>query len=119
LLSVSVIRFGSGYWLLAIGYWLFAKRLSAACSSAARRLTAAFPMVNGLKFDIALTRQRVVCLKGHRSLISRHDRKVGFLVFPEFQILDLTGPLAAFEMPGRRVTPKPYQLHVLSESGGP
>jgi transcriptional regulator GlxA family with amidase domain len=46
-------------------------------------------------------------------------RKVGFLVFPEFQILDLTGPLAAFEMPGRRLTPKPYQLHVLSESGGP
>jgi transcriptional regulator GlxA family with amidase domain len=45
-------------------------------------------------------------------------RKVGFLVFPEFQILDLTGPLAAFEMPGRSVRPNPYQLQVLSESGG-
>jgi transcriptional regulator GlxA family with amidase domain len=46
-------------------------------------------------------------------------RKIGFLVFPEFQILDLAGPLAAFEMPARNVMPKPYQLHVVSESGGP
>ena len=45
-------------------------------------------------------------------------RKIGFLVFPEFQILDLTGPLAAFEMPTRYVVPKPYRLQVLSESGG-
>jgi transcriptional regulator GlxA family with amidase domain len=45
-------------------------------------------------------------------------RKIGFLVFPEFQILDLTGPLAAFEMPGRSMVPKPYRLQVLSESGG-
>jgi transcriptional regulator GlxA family with amidase domain len=45
-------------------------------------------------------------------------RKIGFLVFPEFQILDLTGPLAAFEMPGRSMAPKPYRLQVLSESGG-
>src|ERR1700745_290862 len=45
-------------------------------------------------------------------------RKTAFLVFPEFQILDLTGPLAAFEMPGRNMVPKPYRLQVLSESGG-
>lgn len=45
-------------------------------------------------------------------------RKIGFLVFPEFQILDLTGPLAAFEMPTRNAVPKPYRLEVLSESGG-
>lgn len=45
-------------------------------------------------------------------------RKIGFLVFPEFQILDLTGPLAAFEMPTRNMSPKPYRLQVLSESGG-
>ena len=45
-------------------------------------------------------------------------RKIGFLVFPEFQILDLTGPLAAFEMPGRNRVPKPYRLQVVSESGG-
>jgi transcriptional regulator GlxA family with amidase domain len=45
-------------------------------------------------------------------------RKIGFLVFPEFQILDLTGPLAAFEMPARNLVPKPYRLEVVSESGG-
>jgi len=45
-------------------------------------------------------------------------RKIGFLVFPDFQILDLTGPLAAFEMPGRTIKPNPYELRVLSESGG-
>jgi transcriptional regulator GlxA family with amidase domain len=46
-------------------------------------------------------------------------RKIGFLVFPHFQILDLTGPMAAFEMPGRTLKPNPYQLQVLSEVGGP
>jgi len=46
-------------------------------------------------------------------------RKIGFVVFPQFQILDLTGPLAAFEMPGRSITPDPYDLQVLSELGGP
>jgi transcriptional regulator GlxA family with amidase domain len=45
-------------------------------------------------------------------------RHIAFLVFPEFQILDLTGPLAAFEMPTRTVRPAPYRLHVLSELGG-
>jgi transcriptional regulator GlxA family with amidase domain len=45
-------------------------------------------------------------------------RKIGFFVFPEFQILDLSGPLAAFEMPGRNMVPKPYRLQVVSESGG-
>ena len=45
--------------------------------------------------------------------------KIGFLVFPDFQILDLSGPLAAFEMPGRALRPGPYQLQVLSELGGP
>src|SRR5258707_13047464 len=46
-------------------------------------------------------------------------RKIGFVVFPQFQILDLTGPLAAFEMPGRSITPNPYDLQALSELGGP
>jgi transcriptional regulator GlxA family with amidase domain len=45
-------------------------------------------------------------------------RDIGFLVFPDFQILDLTGPLTAFEAPTRTVAPKPYRLHVLSECGG-
>jgi transcriptional regulator GlxA family with amidase domain len=43
---------------------------------------------------------------------------IGFLVFPDFQILDLAGPLTAFEAPTRTVAPKPYRLHVLSERGG-
>jgi len=53
-------------------------------------------------------------------------RRIRFLVFPDFQILDLTGPLAAFEIPGRSRTLKPnfdsalkpYQLKVISERGG-
>src|SRR5262249_9495998 len=35
-----------------------------------------------------------------------HNARYRFLVFSEFQILDLTGPLAAFEMPTRTVTPR-------------
>jgi transcriptional regulator GlxA family with amidase domain len=45
-------------------------------------------------------------------------RRIGFLVFPAFQILDLTGPLAAFDIPTRTLTPVPYRLQVLSEHGG-
>jgi transcriptional regulator GlxA family with amidase domain len=53
-------------------------------------------------------------------------RRIGFLVFPDFQILDLSGPLAAFEISGRtptlkkntETTPRPYELHVVSEQGG-
>jgi transcriptional regulator GlxA family with amidase domain len=45
-------------------------------------------------------------------------RDIGFLVFPDFQILDLTGPLTAFEAATRMVAPKPYRLRVLSERGG-
>jgi hypothetical protein len=44
----------------------------------------------------------------------QRTRNIGFLVFPDFQILDLTGPLAAFEISARTVTPKPYRLHVVS-----
>lgn len=45
-------------------------------------------------------------------------RRIAFLVFPAFQILDLTGPLAAFELAGRDRAPSPYRLDVLSETGG-
>jgi transcriptional regulator GlxA family with amidase domain len=44
---------------------------------------------------------------------------VGFLVFPEFNILDLSGPLAVFDVPRRTRRPVPYALKVLSERGGP
>jgi len=43
---------------------------------------------------------------------------VGFLVFPNFNILDLSGPLAAFDVPRREVKPTPYRLTVFSETGG-
>jgi transcriptional regulator GlxA family with amidase domain len=43
---------------------------------------------------------------------------IGFLVFPGFNILDLAGPLAAFDIPRREVKPSPYRLTVFSETGG-
>jgi len=43
---------------------------------------------------------------------------VGFLVFPEFNILDLSGPLAAFDVPRHEVRPTPYLLTAFSEAGG-
>ena len=46
-------------------------------------------------------------------------RSIGFLVFPDFEILDLTGPLSAFDAAGRCVAPSAYGLQVLSEHGGP
>jgi transcriptional regulator GlxA family with amidase domain len=45
-------------------------------------------------------------------------RTVGFLVFPGFNILDLSGPLAAFDTASRDLTPPPYRLQVISEQGG-
>ena len=46
-------------------------------------------------------------------------RDIGFLIYESFQILDATGPLAAFEMPARVVDPPPYRLHVLAAEAGP
>ena len=43
---------------------------------------------------------------------------IGFLVFPGFNILDLAGPFAAFDIPRREVRPSPYRLTVFSEGGG-
>ena len=43
---------------------------------------------------------------------------IGVLIFPQFQLLDAAGPLAAFEMPARGVQPSPYVLKVLSAEGG-
>jgi transcriptional regulator GlxA family with amidase domain len=44
---------------------------------------------------------------------------IGFLVFPNFNILDLSGPLAAFDVPRRELQPSPYRLTAYSEDGGP
>ena len=37
-------------------------------------------------------------------------RTLGFFVFPNFNILDLSGPLAAFDVPRREVQPSPYRI---------
>lgn len=46
-------------------------------------------------------------------------RDIAFLIFPGFQILDLTGPLAAFELAKGVGVPDPYRCFVVSQSGGP
>ncbi|MCF3947598.1 GlxA family transcriptional regulator [Acidiphilium sp. AL] len=45
-------------------------------------------------------------------------RDIGFFIFPDFQILDLTGPLAAFQIAGMVAEAEHYRLHVLSQHGG-
>ncbi len=45
-------------------------------------------------------------------------RDIGFLVFPDFQLLDLAGPIAAFQMAGYDLDAEPYRLRVLSRTGG-
>jgi transcriptional regulator GlxA family with amidase domain len=44
-------------------------------------------------------------------------RDIGFLIFPQFQLLDAAGPIAAFEIAGRLV-PGTYRLHVLARDPG-
>ena len=45
-------------------------------------------------------------------------RTLGVLIFPDFQLLDAAGPIAAFEIAGR-YGPGAYDLRVLSRDGGP
>ena len=45
-------------------------------------------------------------------------RTVGFVVYPAFHILDLTGPIAVFEAPARGAFSVPYRLQLLSADGG-
>jgi len=44
-------------------------------------------------------------------------RDIGFLIFPDFQLLDAAGPIAAFEIAGRLV-PGAYRLHLLARDPG-
>ncbi|WNG60920.1 helix-turn-helix domain-containing protein [Archangium gephyra] len=44
-------------------------------------------------------------------------RDIGFLIFPAFQLLDLTGPMSVFEVPSIH-GPAPYRMWLLSEHGG-
>jgi len=43
---------------------------------------------------------------------------IGFLVYPQFQLLDLSGPLAAFQVASRISGTNPYRLRVVSPAGG-
>ncbi len=45
-------------------------------------------------------------------------RDVAFLVYPGFQIQDLSGPLATFEVAGNRLERGGYRCHVVSVAGG-
>ena len=46
------------------------------------------------------------------------SRSLGVIIFPDFQILDATGPIAAFEI-AARISQGAYALEVLSAEGGP
>jgi transcriptional regulator GlxA family with amidase domain len=46
------------------------------------------------------------------------QRDIAFLIFPDFQLLDLAGPIAAFQMAGDDLDAAPYRLRVLSATGG-
>lgn len=46
-------------------------------------------------------------------------KSVAFFVFPGFQMLDLSGPLCAFQMANRLASEPPYRLFVVSSGGGP
>lgn len=45
-------------------------------------------------------------------------RDIGFLIFPDFQLLDAAGPMSAFEMPARDLSPPPYRIHVIASESG-
>jgi transcriptional regulator GlxA family with amidase domain len=44
-------------------------------------------------------------------------RRVGFVVFPGFQLLDATGPIAAFDI-AKRFSPDAYRIELISAGGG-
>jgi transcriptional regulator GlxA family with amidase domain len=41
-------------------------------------------------------------------------RRVGFVIFENFQLLDAAGPIAAFEMPMRGLDPPPYEITLIA-----
>jgi transcriptional regulator GlxA family with amidase domain len=45
------------------------------------------------------------------------SRRIAFLIYPDFQLLDAAGPIAAFEIAGRLV-PSSYELRVIASGGG-
>src|SRR5882672_7252172 len=46
-------------------------------------------------------------------------RTVGVLIYPEFQLLDAAGPIAALDIAGRLHVPSHYRLKTIAREGGP
>jgi transcriptional regulator GlxA family with amidase domain len=46
-------------------------------------------------------------------------RPIGILIFPDFQLLDATGPITVFEVAGREASPSAYRLRVMAKVAGP
>jgi transcriptional regulator GlxA family with amidase domain len=46
-------------------------------------------------------------------------RTVAVLIFPDFQLLDAAGPIAAFEVAARQAAPPAYRLQVIARGAGP
>ena len=46
-------------------------------------------------------------------------RDIAVLIFPDFQLLDAAGPIAAFEAAGRETSPPAYRLRVIAHTAGP
>ncbi len=44
-------------------------------------------------------------------------RRVAFLIFPDFQLLDAAGPISAFEI-AERYVPGSYELRVIAKQPG-
>jgi len=45
-------------------------------------------------------------------------RSIGIVIFENFQLLDVAGPIGAFEMPISGIQPSPYTLSVIAPGGG-
>jgi transcriptional regulator GlxA family with amidase domain len=46
-------------------------------------------------------------------------RSIAVLIFPDFQLLDAAGPIAAFEVAGRLRRPSAYRIKILARAAGP
>jgi transcriptional regulator GlxA family with amidase domain len=46
-------------------------------------------------------------------------RTIAIVIFPDFQLLDAAGPIAAFELPAREMGEPAYRLRVVARSAGP
>ncbi|AMV48482.1 GlxA family transcriptional regulator [Paraburkholderia caribensis] len=57
-------------------------------------------------------------MNNHSPLLILNTRTIAFMVFPGFNIQDLSGPLATFEAAGKSAAGTAYRCHVVSSVGG-